>query len=87
MSASKEGQGGGKLSIHIDDQQVFAQKDRMTGAELRNLVAPPIAADRALFLKVPGPQDDIKIADGDPVDLKSGMHFFSVTAQINPGYE
>jgi hypothetical protein len=73
------------VDIIIDKQHVKAPKPVMTGSELRALHKPPIGPDRDLFLKVPGPGDDLKIGDSDPIELKNGMHFFSVPSQINPG--
>jgi hypothetical protein len=73
------------VNIIIDKQHVVAPKLVMTGSEIRALHQPPIGQDRDLFLKVPGPGDDRKIGDSESVQLKEGMHFFSVVSQINPG--
>ena len=73
------------VNIIIDKQHVAAPKPLMTGSEIRGLHKPPIGPDRDLFLKVPGPGDDKKIGDSDQVELKDGMHFFSVPSKINPG--
>ena len=56
----------------------------MTGAELRRLPHPPIGPDRDLFEVVPGGSDK-KIADGDVVEMRNGLRFFTAPAQINPG--
>jgi hypothetical protein len=74
------------VEIIIDKQHVKAPKPIMTGSELRALHNPPIGPDRDLFLKVPGPGDDQRIGDSEPVHLKDGMHFFSVPSKINPGF-
>ena len=73
------------VNIIIDKQRVAAPKPLMTGSEIRGLHNPPIGPDRDLFLKVPGPGDDKKIGDSEQVELKDGMHFFSVPSKINPG--
>lgn len=73
------------IPIEIDHKPYKAPKTPMTGEELRRLAQPPIGADRDLFRVVPGPGDDVKVQDGDPVDLKPGMHFYSAPKTINPG--
>jgi len=45
---------------------------------------PPIARSRPVF-EGAGPGDDKKIGDSEQVELKDGMHFFSVPSKINPG--
>ena len=73
------------IIIHIDQKKYEAPKTPMTGAELRALAQPPLGSDRDLFLVVPGPADDRKIADSESVDLENGMHFYSAPTTINPG--
>lgn len=73
------------IPVVIDDKPYKATKDAMTGAELRQLPQPPIAANRDLFLVVPGPEDDQKIGDSQLLNLKPGMHFYSAPTTINPG--
>jgi len=70
--------------IHIDRKRYEAPKPVMTGTELRALADPDIGSDRDLWREVPG-GEDVLVADGDPVDLKNGMHFYSAPATINPG--
>lgn len=70
--------------ISIDRHPYKAPRTPMTGAELRQLAEPPIAADRDLYLDIPGGQSRL-IADAEAVDLKPGMHFFSVPKSINEG--
>ena len=73
------------IPIQIDHKPYKAPKTPMTGTELRTLADPDIGADLDLFRVVPGPADDVKINDGDSVDLKEGMHFYSAPKTINPG--
>jgi hypothetical protein len=71
--------------IEIDHKPYKAPKTPMAGLELRNLAQPPIGADRDLFRVIPGAADDVKLQDGDAVNLKPGMHFYSAPKTINPG--
>ena len=73
------------IPIKIDQRPYKAPKSPMTGAELRTLAEPPIGTDRDLFLEVPGPGDDQRVGDAQPVGLKPGMHFYSAPKTINPG--
>jgi Multiubiquitin len=76
-----------KITIKIDKETFHVEKEQMTGAELRQLPKPPIGSDRDLFLIKPGPAEDERIADEQPVKLKSGMHFFTAPSTINPGVD
>ena len=72
------------VPIHIDRKKYTVEEKTITGAELRQLPNPPIGNDYDLFLEVPGGQDEL-IADDTEVEVKPGMHFFSVQKTINPG--
>lgn len=72
------------INIQIDRVHYKVQKKTMTGAELRNVPPAPIAADRDLFLVVPGGPDR-KIGDADVVELHDGARFFTAPGKINPG--
>ena len=72
------------VPIIIDEERVRAPRVEMTGAELRNLVDPPIGANRDLWLDVDGDLDR-KIGDDETVPLEPQMTFFSVPKEINPG--
>ena len=74
-----------EIPVHIDHKMYKVSKVTMTGAELRGLPQPPISADYDLYREVPGQGDDPKIGDAESVELKEGMHFYSVLRQINPG--
>lgn len=76
--------GGGVVPILIDGQRVRPPRGEITGAELRQLVDPPIGADRDLWLDIDGDLDR-KIEDDDIVQLEPQMEFFSVPREINPG--
>ncbi len=71
--------------IFVDRVRFDITKTAMTGAEIRALPSPAIGPDRDLFLQVPGPGDDRKIADEESVELKNGTHFYSAPRSINPG--
>lgn len=73
------------ISIHIDKKEYKAPKAEMTGAELRNLRQPPAGNDLDLFLEVPGPSDDLQIADDQVVQLKEGMQFHTGPRTVTPG--
>lgn len=69
--------------IHIDRKKYEVEDSRLTGAEIRRLAG--LGEDVDLYLEEHGDEDDRPIADGDPVDLKNGMHFYSTPKYIDPG--
>lgn len=73
-----------KFQIQIDRTHFTVTVPQMTGHQLRQLPTPPIGADRDLFEVVPGGADK-KIGDGDIVEMRNGLRFFTAPAQINPG--
>jgi hypothetical protein len=76
-----------QITIRIDKDTFHVEKEKMTGAELRELPNPPIGPDRDLFLIKPGPAEDERIADDQIVKLKDGMEFFTAPSTINPGVD
>jgi len=80
----KPGETHGTVPILIDGQKVHAPRGSRTGAELRALTSPPVSADRDLWLDVDGDLDDL-VEDGEPVELRPQMRFFTVPRVINPG--
>lgn len=72
------------ITIRIDrvDYEVFRRK--MTGAQLRTVPSPDVAADRDLWRDVPDKRD-VKVQDEDVVRLQDGMRFFTAPGRINPG--
>lgn len=72
------------ITIRIDrvEYQVFRRK--MTGAELRTVPSPDVAADRDLWRDVPDKRD-VKVQDEDVIRLTDGMRFFTAPGRINPG--
>ena len=72
------------ITIKIDrlEYEVFQRK--MTGAELRAVPTPDVAADRDLWRDVPDKRD-IKVQDEDVVRLQDGIRFFTAPGRINPG--
>ena len=71
-------------NIQIDRVHYQVDRSSMTGQELRNLVSPPIPAERDLFRVVPSDEDE-KIEAGAIVSLRDGMRFFTAPGRINPG--
>lgn len=82
--ANEQQHGPHQFQIQIDRVHFTVTQAQMTGAELRRVPPTPIGADRDLFEVVPGGPDR-KIADGDVVEMKNGLRFFTAPAQINPG--
>lgn len=85
MSAehTRSGKPDKKYVIHIDRKKYEVDDSQLTGAEIRQLAG--LGSDVDLFLEEQGDEDDRLIADGDSVDLKNGMHFFSTPKHIDPG--
>jgi hypothetical protein len=79
--------GHDEVTIHIDKEVFHVAQESMTGAELRQLPTPPIGTDRDLFLIVPGPADDVRVANDQRIELKNGMHFFTAPSTISPGVD
>ena len=73
---------GTKVVIHIDKSKFEAPQSSLTGTELRALGSVP--PGRTLWKEVPGGDDEVVEADAS-VELKNGMHFYSVAGSINPG--
>lgn len=73
-----------KLVIHIDKKKYRVDTATLTGAQIRALPEPDIAADYLLKQQIPG-GDDKTIENDQAVQLKNGMHFFSIPKNINPG--
>lgn len=73
------------IPIIIEKKQYKVPEGSMTGAELRSLPDPDIAADRDLWLEVPGPGDDILVMPTSTINLKPGIHFYTAPTTINPG--
>jgi len=64
------------INIFINGTKFTAPKPVMTGAEIKHLGGIP--PEYQLFLEVAGPKPDKGVRDDEPVELKSGMHFFGV---------
>lgn len=72
------------ISIRIDRVAYEIESRKMTGAQLRALPSPDVAADRDLWRDVPDKRD-VKVQDEDVVRLRDGMRFFTAPGRINPG--
>jgi hypothetical protein len=77
---------GRAFTIKIDRIEYQVHERKRTGAQLRNLVHPPVGPERDLFEVVPG-GSDVKIGDEIEVKMRDGLRFFTAPAQINPGAE
>lgn len=75
---------GEKFVVHIDRKQYKVDDSLVTGAEIRQLAG--LGTEVDLYLEQHGDEEDRLIADGDSVDLKNGMHFFSTPKYIDPGH-
>lgn len=73
-----------RFEIQIDRTRYIVTQRFMTGEQLRHVPPTPIGPDRDLFEVVPGGPDR-KIENDTVVEIRSGLRFFSVPAQINPG--
>lgn len=71
------------IPIFIDDIKFELHSTKATGAQLRGLV--PVAADRDLWLEVPGPRDDELIRPELDYAVKPGSRFYTAPSTINPG--
>lgn len=79
----------GPLHIRVDRQDIEVSpaslhNGELTGRQIRELATPSIGADRDLFEIVPG-GSDCKIEDGDAVEIRDHLRFFSAPRNINPG--
>ena len=74
------------FDIQIDRTHYEVSRNRITGAELRNIPTPPIPPDRDLFEVIPG-RPDRKVGDEDRILVRDGLRFFTAPNTINPGSE
>ena len=73
-----------EFHIQIDRTHFQVKQEELTGAQLRALPTPPIGSDRDLYEIRPGDADRL-IGDGDVVEMRDGLRFFTAPKQINPG--
>jgi len=72
------------VTIHIDKER-YESPNPTTGAAL--YVLGKVTGGYDLFEEVPGPGDDVLIAnDATPVTVKNGAHFYSAKQTLNPGH-
>jgi hypothetical protein len=69
------------ITIHINDKPYHVDRSDMTGAEIKTLGGIP--PQNRLFREVPGPGDDVAIADDDTVELKSGEKFYDLPVGVH----
>jgi hypothetical protein len=70
--------------IHIDRKRYESDRSPLTGAEIRELAG--LGPDVDLYLEEQGDEDDVLIEDGEAIELKNGLHFFSTPRHITPGH-
>ncbi len=73
-----------EFHIQIDRDHFTVTQHELTGAQLRALPTPHIAADRDLFEVRPGHSDEL-IQDTAAVEIRDGLRFFTAPGHINPG--
>lgn len=73
-----------RFEIQIDREHFEVEQPTLTGAQLRHLPKPPIGADRDLYEVRPG-EEDLLIQEGQAVEMRNGLRFFTAPAHINPG--
>jgi len=64
------------FEIHIDGQRFAVEKPSMLGAEIKALVHKD--ASYQLFEELPGNEPDRLISDTDAVQMRNGLHFYTV---------
>lgn len=72
-----------KYIIHVDRKKYEVAGSPLTGTDIRQLAG--LGPEVDLYLEQHGDEDDRAIADGDPIELENGMHFFSTPRHITPG--
>lgn len=65
-----------KFSIHIDGEQYHVEQSSMTGAQLKQLAHKD--AQFQVFLEGHGNDPDRLIGDAEGLEIRSGMHFYTV---------
>ena len=65
-----------KFSIHIDGQHFETDRSSMTGADLKALAGKD--QQYQIFLEGHGNDPDRQIGDAEGIELKNGMHFYTV---------
>ena len=65
-----------KFTILIDGKEFHTDKSSLTGAELKALAS--VDQQFAIFLEGHGHDPDKQIADTEGVEIKSGLHFYTV---------
>lgn len=83
-SQGSDGSHRRRVPIVIDTTPVVSPSLSVTGSILRNMVTPPIPADRDLFRDIDGSPDE-RIDDDEVVTLAKGAEFYSVPRLITPG--
>jgi hypothetical protein len=70
-----------KVVIFINDQRHQAPRPALTGAEIKGLGGIP--PENRLFREVPGPRDDIPVADDEVVELRNGDRFYDLPPGVH----
>jgi len=73
-------------NISVDQKPFDWTSQFITGLEVKTLVHAP--ATKGVWLKIPGPNDDLPVADTDRIDLglqQGREHFFTGDTQTTEG--
>jgi Prokaryotic E2 family E/Multiubiquitin len=70
-----------RVVIFINDQRHEAPRPVMTGAEIKALG--DIPPENRLFREVPGPRDDVPVADDEVVELRNGDRFYDLPRGVH----
>jgi hypothetical protein len=65
-----------KFSIHIDGQEYHVDQESMTGSDLKQVANKD--PQFQIFLEGHGNDPDQQIGDAEALQIKSGMHFYTV---------
>jgi hypothetical protein len=73
-----------KVTIHVNNQPLHFTSQDIPAAEIK--AAAGIPASNLLFLEVPGPGDDVAIANDAVVHLEPGQHYYDMPPGNFGGY-
>jgi hypothetical protein len=65
-----------KFSIHIDGKQYSVEQSSMTGSDIKNVAGKD--PQFQVFLEGNGKDPDRHIGDAEAIEIKSGLHFYTV---------